>query len=199
MIRMERELLNAGYGTIRVDYPSRAARIHDLARRALGEALRAADQIDSAAPVHFVTHSMGGILLRAYLDEHDVDRFGRAVLLAPPNRGSEVVDRLRNVPGFELLNGPAGLELGTDSGSVPAALGDVDSSFGVIAGSRSMNPILSLMMPKPNDGKVTVESAAIDGMGDFLTLDVTHPFIMQRSEVIEQVLYFLEYGTFQRE
>lgn len=199
MLRMERALLNAGYGTIRIDYPSRAARIRNLANRALREALRAAGEIDDGAPIHFVTHSMGGILLRAYLEEHEVDRFGRAVLLAPPNRGSEVVDRLRKVPGFKLLNGPAGLELGTDSGSVPATLGEVDPSFGVIAGCRSVNPILSLMMPKPNDGKVTVDSAAIDGMGDFLTLDVTHPFIMQRSAVIEQVLHFLTHGTFQRD
>ena len=198
MLRMERELLNAGYGTVRVDYPSRQADVHELAARALGTALTAVSEIDPTVPVHFVTHSMGGILLRAYLEDTPVERFGRAVMLAPPNQGSEIVDRLRNVPGFEMINGPAGLQLGTDPESVPSALGGVDESVGIIAGSRSINPILSMMMPKPNDGKVAVERAAVDGMGDFLTMDVSHPFIMMRSDVIEQVLHFLEFGVFRR-
>lgn len=198
MLRMERELLTVGYGVIRVDYPSRSAPVDELAPQAVGAALQAAHDIDSGAPVHFVTHSMGGILLRAYLREHVIERFGRGVMLAPPNQGSEVVDRLRNLPGFEFINGPAGLQLGTDPNSVPSQLGEVERCVGVIAGSRSVNPILSMMMPKPNDGKVSVESAALDGMADFLTMDVSHPFIMQRPDVIGQVVHFLEHGSFSR-
>lgn len=198
MLRLERELLVANYGTVRVDYPSRHGDVSELAGRALRAAMTAVSEIDDEAPVHFVTHSMGGILLRAYLAAEGIDRFGRAVMLAPPNQGSEVVDRLRNVPGFEMLNGPAGLQLGTDPGSIPSTLGGVDESVGIIAGSRSINPILSMLMPKPNDGKVTVESAALEGMGDFLTMDVSHPFIMQRPDVIEQVLHFLAHGAFRR-
>jgi pimeloyl-ACP methyl ester carboxylesterase len=198
MLQMERELLNAGYGTVRVDYPSRQADVGELATRALGAAITAVAEIDADVPVHFVTHSMGGILLRAYLKDRRIERFGRAVMLAPPNQGSEVVDRLRNIPGFEMINGPAGLQLGTDPASIPSSLGRVEESVGIIAGSRSINPILSMMMPRPNDGKVEVERAAVEGMGDFLTMEVSHTFIMQRSEVIVQVLHFLEHGAFRR-
>ncbi|MFT6396840.1 MAG: triacylglycerol esterase/lipase EstA (alpha/beta hydrolase family) [Bradymonadia bacterium] len=196
---MERQLLDVGYGVVRVDYPSRSAPVHELAPQAVGAALQAARDIDPGAPVHFVTHSMGGILLRAYLREHAIERFGRGVMLAPPNQGSEVVDRLRNVPGFQFINGPAGLQLGTDPESVPSQLGELKRCVGVIAGSKSINPILSLMLPKPNDGKVSVESAAVEGMADFLTMDVSHPFIMQKPDVIDQVLHFLEHGAFRRE
>ncbi len=199
MLRMEKNLLDVGYGVVRVDYPSRSAPVHELAPQAVGAALEAAHDIDAGAPVHFVTHSMGGILLRAYLRERSIERFGRGVMLAPPNQGSEVVDRLRNVPGFELLNGPAGLQLGTDADSIPSQLGELRRCVGVIAGSKSVNPILSLMMPKPNDGKVSVESAAVAGMADFLTMDVSHPFIMQKADVIEQVVHFLKHGEFLRQ
>jgi len=123
---------------------------------------------------------------------------GRVVMLGPPNKGSEVVDRLKNVPGFKLINGPAGMQLGTQHDSVTNSLGGVDYPVGVIAGSSTVNPILSLMLPKPNDGKVSVESTKLEGMSDHIVVPVSHPFLMKNKDVIRQVKAFLNTGEFFR-
>jgi hypothetical protein len=141
---------------------------------------------------------MGGILVRAWLSRHRPSNLGRVVMLAPPNAGSEVADKLRDRGFYRWLNGPAGQELGTDPDSVPNTLGPVDFPVGVIAGDRSINWINSMMLPGPDDGKVTVERTRVDGMADHLVIHVTHPFIMKKAEVIEQTLAFLEQGRFDR-
>lgn len=83
--------------------------------------------------------------------------------MAPPNQGSQVVDSLRDVPGFKLINGKAGLQLGTDDKSIPAQLGPVKFELGVIAGSRTVNVLLSQFLPNPDDGKVSVQSTRVAG------------------------------------
>lgn len=156
-----------GYRVANVDYPSREHRIEELAEIALSEGLRAC-QVAAHGQIHFVTHSLGGIILRYYLAQHRIPNLGRVVMLAPPNRGSEVVDSFGQLPGFELLNGPAGAQLGTDAASIPLRLGPVDYPVGVIAGTRSINPLLSTALPDPDDGKVSVERAKVEGMTDFI-------------------------------
>lgn len=119
-------------------------------------------------------------------------------MLGPPNQGSEVVDNLKNAPGYELLNGPAGMQLGTKSTDIPKSLGPVDFELGVIAGTQSINLILSTFLPRPNDGKVSVEAAKVEGMKDFVSMPTTHPFMMKNDAVIEQIIYFLRHGKFQK-
>ncbi len=154
---------------------------------------------ESVEQIHFVTHSLGGILVRYYLAHHELPNIGRVVMLSPPNQGSEVVDKLRNVPGFRLLNGPAGEQLGTDRESLPLQLPGVDFEVGVITGDRTINFINSLLIPGKDDGKVSVERAKLDGMSDFLVTHHTHPFIMRAKDVIRQTLFFLEHGRFKNE
>jgi len=108
------------------------------------------------------------------------------------------VDKLGNVWGFEWLNGPAGKELGTGTESLPLRLGPANFDLGIITGVRSINPFLSTLIPGQDDGKVGVEHAKLDGMHDFLVLRCSHPFIMKSDRAIEQTLYFLEHGSFQR-
>lgn len=117
-------------------------------------------------------------------------------MLGPPNQGSQVVDTFKSVPGFSWINGPAGQQLGTNENSITKALGPADFEVGIIAGSRTINLILSLALPNPDDGKVSVENTKLEGMKDHITLPVSHPFLMKNSEVIDQVLKFLEVGEF---
>ena len=117
-------------------------------------------------------------------------------MLSPPNQGSEVVDKLSHLALYQWLNGPAGMELGTDKAALPVILGAADFELGVITGKYSINPILSQLIPGPDDGKVAVERAKLDGMADFLVVGSAHPFIMQNDQVIRQTLYFLQYGYF---
>ncbi len=184
-----------GYRTVNHNYPSTK---YDIARLADDALTAALSQCANAGKIHFVTHSMGGILLRQFLSQQSIENLGRVVMLGPPNKGSQVVDSLRNFPGFKLINGPAGMQLGTEATSLPGRLGAADFDLGIIAGTRSVNLILSTMIPGQNDGKVSVESTKLEGMNDHITLPVTHTFMMQNKDVIRQVVHYLEYGSFKR-
>ncbi|MZR61434.1 triacylglycerol lipase [Alcanivorax sp. DP30] len=193
MTKMEKALTEHGYTVINQGYPSTRHDIPELAAQTLPKALA---QCPNTGSIHFVTHSMGGILLRQYLSQNTIPRLGRAVMLGPPNQGSEVVDHLGGWAPFRWVNGPAGSQMSTAPDSLPGNLGPVDFSLGVIAGNRTVNLLLSTMLPGPNDGKVTVERTKVKGMHDHLVLPVTHPFMMRNETVIEQVRIFLATGAF---
>ncbi|MGR9043692.1 MAG: esterase/lipase family protein [Gammaproteobacteria bacterium] len=193
MEKLATALNDAGYRTVNYGYPSTHFPIEKLAEDAIGESV---SRCPEAAKIHFVTHSLGGILVRQYLKTHTLENLGRVVMLGPPNKGSQVVDKLAKAPGFKLINGPAGLQLGTGELSIPNTLGPANFELGVIAGTRSINLILSAMLPKPNDGKVSVENTKLEGMADHLVLPVTHTFMMNNEKVIEEVIHFLRYGVF---
>jgi len=194
---MAEALQKAGFTTANVDYPSQAGTVEVLAPMAVNTGLTECRQA-GAERIHFVTHSIGGILLRYAHSESPIPDLGRVVMLGPPNQGSELVDKTRDWPTAELFSGEAGLQLGTDVDSIPTQLGPVDFELGIIAGTGSINFVMSAMLPDPNDGKVSVASTLVEGMDDFLLVENSHHYITESEIVIRNTESFLRTGEFVR-
>jgi triacylglycerol lipase len=196
MEAMAHALTQAGYQVTNVDYPSRTDTVGPLAESVIRPVVADCER-NGATQIHFVTHSLGGILVREYLAHHAIPNPGRVVMLGPPNQGSEVVDKLSGWWIFKKINGPAGNELGTDTNSVPNKIGVANFCVGIIAGNHSINWINSLLIPGRDDGKVSVERTKLAGMTDWIVLPTSHPFIMKNKAAVAQTIYFLRDGKFE--
>lgn len=188
-------LQQAGFSTVNVDYPSQLGTIEELAPIAVNMGAEACRQA-GAETIHFVTHSMGGILLRFEHEKEPIAEIGRVVMLGPPNQGSELIDQTREWPGIDTVNGPAGAQLGTGPDSIPSRLGPVTFPLGVIAGTATINVLASAMLPDEDDGKVTVERTQVAGMTDFLIVDDSHRYMLRSRESLENTVAFLRTGRF---
>ncbi|MFT4707724.1 MAG: triacylglycerol lipase [Ascidiaceihabitans sp.] len=189
---METVLEVEGFTVVRPGYASTKATISELADETIPKAVAACPE----GEIHFVTHSMGGILVRDWLSRNKLENLGRVVMLAPPNQGSEVIDTFAGLYLFDQINGPAASQLGTGDRSLPLALPAVDYPVGVIAGNQSLNVYFSALLPGFDDGKVSVSSTVVKGMMDHITLPVTHTFMMNNPSVITETLVFLQTGAF---
>ena len=188
---LEEALKAEGYLVVNRSYPTTEMSIEGL----LGYVTAAVAECGEAR-LNFVTHSLGGIVARGWLQANEPARMGRVVLLAPPNPGSEVVDELGRLSVFGMLAGPAGGELRTGPEGIPGILGPVSFQLGVIAGDQSINPLFSALIPGVDDGAVSVESTRIEGMADHITVAATHTLMMNNPVVIAQVVNFLQTGAF---
>lgn len=194
MWRIERALRRDGYHVVNAAYPSQRQPVEVLARDHLAPLIAAHRD---APRLHFVTHSLGGILLRLHLRDHAVPNLGRVVMLAPPNAGSELADHLKPSRFYRLATGPAGQQLGVND--LPAALGPWPAgagALGIIAGDRTFNPWYSAQLPGPDDGKVTVAATRLEGMADFVTVHSSHTWLAWRGAVIDEIRAFLRTGRF---
>lgn len=195
MKKMAVALETLGYQTVNINYPSRQYSIETLAKNVLSKVL---NQYRAVTKIHFVTHSLGGILVRYYLANYTLPNLGRIVMLSPPNHGSEVADKLKHLWPYQWLNGLAGQQLGTIDNQLLNGLGTANYELGIISGNKSINLLLSLLITGENDGKVSVAHSQLEGMRDFLVLPVCHPLIMCNQTVIKQSCYFLKAGCFQK-
>lgn len=146
MNKMAKALQQHGYLVSNVSHPSRISKIKELADQAIAKAI-SSEEVTTCSKIHFVTHSMGGILVRSYFQDKEDHNLGRVVMLAPPNQGSEVVDKINSWRILHWINGSARKELSTKPNSTPNQLGAVTFECGILTGDRSINWINSLMIP----------------------------------------------------
>jgi pimeloyl-ACP methyl ester carboxylesterase len=193
--KLERALQRAGFATLNLDYASRKKPLDLLAADIDGAIKRFAREIDG--PLHFVGHSMGGLLARVYIAKYRPERLGRLVMLGTPNGGSEIADHLRDLALYRAYYGPAGQQLTTRLDRSLASLPALDYAVGVIAGNRSIAPIASLFkVPKPNDTMVSVKSSRLEGMADHVVVRAFHPGLPYNAKAIDQTIAFLREGRF---
>ena len=193
--KMQAALEGCGFATLNQDYASRRKALEALAEDIHPAIQRFTDGIDGS--VHFVCHSMGGLLARVYIARYRPKRLGRVVMLGTPNSGSEIADRLRHFRPYRAFFGPAGQQLGTlRDEAVNALFPPVDYPVGIIAGNRSIDPVAGTILPKPHDGRVSVKNTKLDGMSDHVVLAASHPWLVRNDVAIEQAIAFLKDGKF---
>ncbi|MFT3830448.1 MAG: hypothetical protein QM691_12170 [Opitutaceae bacterium] len=196
--RLARHITAAGYEVHNLDYPSKTVPLAELGPRWLAAKL-AGLGVDRAPRLHFVTHSMGGLIVRGYLAAHRPANLGRVVNIVPPHNGSAVSDKLRRLPIIWRIIGRNLGALGTGPDAYWRTLPPCpDFEFGVIAGSFALNPIGWWFLERPHDGTVAERSTRLEGMADHITLPSNHTLILFRRRTAEQALAFLRTGRFAR-
>lgn len=191
---MELALQRAGYRVLNVNYESRVGIVEEIAPAVLPEVFKKCGD----AKINIITHSLGGILVRYWLLQGDPANIGRIVMLAPPNKGSEIVDNFAESKLFKWRLSPALEQLSTSKDSLPNTIDVPPFEIGIIAGNRTINPLTSHYIAGDNDGKVSVESTKLEDMKDHITLPVSHTYMMNNPLVIGQVKAFLSTGGFDR-
>ncbi len=196
MKRLEWAFEKSGYDVVNVGYPTWRAPLERALESHIHRAIQ--KRIPSGTTrVHFVTHSMGGISLRLYLDCHRVPNLGRLVMVAPPNQGSKLADPFRYCALARWLVGPNLARLGTRCGDLPQIAGSVDAELGIIAGNGSL--LSKWFDPThPGDGRVTVEATKLPGMTDHIVFPVRHSLMVLRRKTCEQAVAFISNGKFSR-
>jgi pimeloyl-ACP methyl ester carboxylesterase len=193
--KIERALQGSRFTTLNLDYASRSKPLEALAADIAPDIARFAERTNGL--IHFVGHSMGGLLIRVYLAKYRPARLGRVVMLGTPNGGSEVADLLQRLAIYRTFYGPAGLQLSTQQDPALRALPPVDYDLGIVAGIGTIDPISSLLvLPRPNDGKVSVGRTMLDGMTDHTVVRASHPGLLRHPAAIGQTIAFLHEGRF---
>jgi len=193
--KLERALRRRGFATLNLGYASRKKPLEALAEDIHRPVAEFAAGLDG--PIHFVGHSMGGLLARVYVAKYRPARLGRVVLLGTPNGGSELADFLEPLGIYRWFFGPAGLQLTTQPEQALASLPALDYPVGIVAGNRSLYPISSLLiLPRPNDGRVSVASSKLADMADHVVVRASHAGLTRHPAAIDQTIAFLHDGRF---
>jgi len=184
-----------GFNVINMSYPSTQYNIETLVLDHLAPKIKTLEE-NGAKKIHFVTHSMGGILVRHYLKHNPMPSLGRVVMLSPPNKGTELTKLFSNTQWYKDKIGPSGKQLSSSDNSWVNQLGDVNFELGVIATNYNANLLTSWLLPGPDDGVVSVESMKVKGMADLLLVSEKHFNIRRFIPALQQSVYFIENGRF---
>jgi len=193
-------LRDDGFTVVGVTYPSTQRSVEEHAR-SLG---RLVENLEGIERIHFVGHSLGNIVIRRFLYER-IDpatgrvrdhRFGRMVMLAPPNHGSRLAEMLSENGLSGVVKSTPVQELGPDWAKLEATLATPPFPFGVIAGGKGDEQGYNPLLPGDDDGTVSVASTRLAGAADFTLVPVLHTFVMNDPAVIEQTVRFLKHGYF---
>lgn len=195
MRSLEKYFKDKGYQVINESYDSRSKPIETIAVEHIGQLLGSID-INQYAAIRFVTHSLGGIMLRYYLSHHSINKLGRIVMIAPPNQGSEVAELYKDKLWYKLATGKPGQQLYINNNPLLEQLKPVPADVGIMIGTKSSDPWFNHAFAGPHDGKVSVESARLPEMKDFITVNHGHTFIMNNRKVQQLIEHFLQHGCF---
>lgn len=195
---IEHHLKTNDYDVVNKGYPTSSYSVAQVSQKYI-EPYVAQCRRKKPKHIHVVTHSIGGLLIRQYLKHHKLPKQSRIVMLAPPNHGSVMADRLQNRALYRSTMGRMGAEIRTGKQGITQQLPQqLPYEVGVITGNININAVSVGAFHGQSDGKVSVESAKLKGMSDFLVVPSSHTFIMMKPSVIKQISYFLENGHFQK-
>ena len=186
------DVVNVSYASTRDGIPAHAKALRDVI-----------SGLDGVKQIDFVAHSLGNLVIRRFLQDQIENplpqtgpQVGRIVMLAPPNRGAQMAERMRNIGLFHFFVGTSGSQLAREWNVVQETLATPTQDFGVIAGDVKQPQDGNPMIDGPDDLVVSVEETKLVGARDFLVVPAMHTFIMDQKSVRDAVLMFLRNGYF---
>jgi len=187
---LARKLRDAGFSTLNLPYPSLVKPLDWILDHVGTQVVRFAE----GEPVHFVTHSLGGILTRMLLAREHEWTAGRLVMMAPPSSGSEIIDWASKRMLFKPFLSPAARALASDvlPGHLPTLPQGQETL--VIMGSRCSIPFFRHLLGPDNDGIVSVSRGRVEGASGFSVVDADHTFIQIHPDAVRQTIDFLKEG-----
>jgi hypothetical protein len=195
MNKIEKSIKNERYQTVNYGYKS----FNDL--DTIGKQLYLQIKNSNVDTISFVTHSMGALLVRSMLQYSANDKYFpkifRIIMIAPPNRGTEIADFYSSFGIVNYFFGQNVKYMKTDSDSYANRLPKpYDSEIGIIAGIRGKKHGYNLFLNGDNDGGIKPEKTKIGIEKDYITVIGQHNFLLMKKYVSKLVIEFLKYGSF---
>ena len=153
------------------------------------------DNVLGEGVVHFVGHSMGGLVIRDYLSRRIVKKLGRVVMMGTPNGGSPYANLLLKFP-FSRRFLKALPDIAIPGLDIAAPLNDPSPEIGIIIGETGF--LRKYLIPGDHDGLVGAASVRKITASDEMRVPFCHERIHWRPHTAEAVISFLETGKFNR-
>ncbi len=193
MNKIKIEFIRQGFSVTGFDYTKKDGSIEEIS-----DSLHKKIKKFPKGKIHFVTHSMGAVIVRSYISKYKPRNIGRVVMIAPPNNGSVYAAVLLHLPFFEKIFGRSGMDIAEGENCIVNSLPVPEFEFGVIAGGTGYEIGLNPFLKGDNDGTVLLKETIIEGMADFMQIKGQHSFLLFNNEVISESINFIKNGKFQK-